>query len=116
MSQSLAPECTQLKHAYDTCFNNWFAGYLQPSSKDEDESGEPQVDTQQQVKEYQEKCGQVWLEYKDCLQVRPHRCLLPYLFGLSSEQKAVKQKGLDEVLDRAREETPLKDIRSADED
>ncbi|ODN83225.1 hypothetical protein, variant [Cryptococcus amylolentus CBS 6039] len=29
--QSLSPECTPLKHRYDTCFNLWFEGYLQPA-------------------------------------------------------------------------------------
>jgi len=50
------------------------------------------------VKDYHEKCGKVWEEYRECL------------------QKAVKHKGLDDVLDRAREETPLKDIKSVDEE
>jgi len=94
MSQSLAPECTPLKHAYDTCFNNWFAGYLQPSS-DKAKAGE---NTEAQVKDYEEKCGKIWEEYRACL------------------QKAVTQKGLDDVLDRAREEAPLRDIKSVDEE
>nr|ODN87936.1 hypothetical protein L203_03140 [Cryptococcus depauperatus CBS 7841] len=29
--RSLSPECTPLKHRYDTCFNLWFEGYLQPA-------------------------------------------------------------------------------------
>ncbi|OXH40085.1 hypothetical protein J008_01262 [Cryptococcus neoformans] len=29
--QSLSPECTPLKHRYDSCFNLWFEGYLQPA-------------------------------------------------------------------------------------
>ncbi|KAL7420158.1 hypothetical protein Q5752_005124 [Cryptotrichosporon argae] len=29
--QSLAEECTPLKHRYDSCFNLWFEGYLQPA-------------------------------------------------------------------------------------
>jgi hypothetical protein len=35
---------------------------------------------------------------------------------ISIYQKAVKEKGLDDVLDRAREEAPLKDIKSVDEE
>lgn len=27
---SLSPECTPLKHRYDSCFNAWFEGFLQP--------------------------------------------------------------------------------------
>ncbi|WWC59426.1 uncharacterized protein I303_101982 [Kwoniella dejecticola CBS 10117] len=29
--ESLSPECTPLKHKYDSCFNAWFEGYLQPA-------------------------------------------------------------------------------------
>jgi hypothetical protein len=29
--RSLSPECTPLKHKYDSCFNAWFEGYLQPA-------------------------------------------------------------------------------------
>nr|XP_031864420.1 uncharacterized protein CI109_000334 [Kwoniella shandongensis]KAA5531492.1 hypothetical protein CI109_000334 [Kwoniella shandongensis] len=29
--ESLSPECTPLKHRYDSCFNLWFEGYLQPA-------------------------------------------------------------------------------------
>lgn len=29
--RSLSPECTPLKHRYDSCFNLWFEGYLQPA-------------------------------------------------------------------------------------
>lgn len=29
--RSLSPECTPLKHRYDSCFNAWFEGYLQPA-------------------------------------------------------------------------------------
>lgn len=31
MADSLSPECTPLKKDYDTCFNAWFAGYLEPA-------------------------------------------------------------------------------------
>lgn len=31
LCRSLSPECTQLKHRYDSCFNSWFEGYLQPA-------------------------------------------------------------------------------------
>lgn len=30
-SRSLSPDCTPLKQRYDTCFNAWFEGYLQPN-------------------------------------------------------------------------------------
>ena len=71
MSQSLAPECTPLKHAYDSCFNSWFAGYLQPQdkSKDSSQSGYNEEHTAAQVRDYQEKCGKLWKEYQDCVMV-----------------------------------------------
>jgi hypothetical protein len=29
--RSLSADCTPLKHRYDSCFNSWFEGYLQPA-------------------------------------------------------------------------------------
>jgi hypothetical protein len=29
--RSLSPQCTSLKQRYDSCFNAWFEGYLQPA-------------------------------------------------------------------------------------
>src|ERR1700689_1195091 len=31
MAHSLAQSCTQLKLEYDSCFNSWFEGYLEPA-------------------------------------------------------------------------------------
>jgi TRIAP1/MDM35 family protein len=70
MSHSLAPECTSLKHAYDSCFNSWFAGYLQPQPNSGDGVVDRQKQMEAQVKDYEVKCGIVWEEYKDCLLVR----------------------------------------------
>ncbi|WWC67769.1 uncharacterized protein I206_101681 [Kwoniella pini CBS 10737] len=36
--ESLSPECTPLKHKYDSCFNAWFEGYLQPALSSEYQS------------------------------------------------------------------------------
>ena len=63
MSQSLAEECTPLKHTYDSCFNAWFAEYLQPSN------GNGNVAIKEKVKDYEEKCGKVWEQYRNCVQV-----------------------------------------------
>jgi len=102
MSQSLAPECTPLKHAYDACFNNWFAGYLQPPQSSSNPNGrgkkEGETDTEAQIRDYEEKCGKAWRDYRSCL------------------LKAVNEKRLDDVLDRAREEAPLRDIKAVDEE
>ncbi|KAG8689259.1 hypothetical protein FRC09_012493 [Ceratobasidium sp. 395] len=40
--------------------------------------------------EYQEKCGKLWEGYRECV------------------QRAVKEKGLTDLLEQAREEHPLK--------
>ncbi|KAF9652437.1 hypothetical protein BDM02DRAFT_3068068, partial [Thelephora ganbajun] len=91
---SLSPECTPLKHAYDSCFNAWFAGYLEPTltpDQQREKDRDPQEYQKQKAKEYLEKCGKVWESYKECVQV------------------TIKDKGLNEVLDQAREENPLRE-------
>ena len=68
MSSSLAPECTPLKHEYDTCFNAWFEGYLEPAVT----APTPEQRTkwaQEQAAEYERRCGKVWAQYKECVQV-----------------------------------------------
>jgi len=79
---------------YDSCFNSWFEGYLEPLSNS---SGSPSTGVErerrsrEQAEEYERKCGSLWRNYKECV------------------QKAVTQRGLDKLLDDAREENPLKD-------
>ncbi|KAI5120610.1 hypothetical protein M0805_008086 [Coniferiporia weirii] len=87
MAQSLADECTPLKLAYDSCFNAWFEGYLQPAVT---ASPEKRTEyTRAKAAEYEEKCGKIWQSYKACV------------------QRAVKDKGLDEMLAEATKENPL---------
>ncbi|CAE7089462.1 unnamed protein product [Rhizoctonia solani] len=91
MAESLSPECTPLKHAYDTCFNAWFEGYLEPAtSGNGKQPTDPSTRAKQMAAEYEEKCGKLWEGYRECI------------------QHAVKKKGLTELLDQAREEHPLK--------
>lgn len=67
MAHSLADECTPYKLAYDSCFNAWFEGYLQPAvSASPDQRA---AYTAAKAKEYEEKCGKIWREYKECVQV-----------------------------------------------
>ncbi|KAF8652897.1 hypothetical protein AX16_004085 [Volvariella volvacea WC 439] len=101
MADSLLPECTPLKQEYDACFNAWFEGYLEPavalSQKSSNRVGGAALASQKEREEYskkkaeefQRKCGGVWEKYKECV------------------QKAVKAKGLDTLLQQAREENPL---------
>lgn len=73
MAHSLSPECTPLKHEYDTCFNTWFEGYLEPAIANANTKGHSQSQrieySKQKKEEYDRKCGSIWAEYKDCVQV-----------------------------------------------
>jgi hypothetical protein len=72
MAHSLASECTPLKHAYDSCFNAWFAGYLEPtltSHQQREKDKNPQEYQKRKAEEYQQKCGKVWESYRECVQV-----------------------------------------------
>ncbi|CAA7268727.1 unnamed protein product [Cyclocybe aegerita] len=89
MSQSLSSECTPLKQAYDSCFNSWFEGYLEPAIAASTSVEARAAYSKKKADEFQAKCGKVWDEYKACV------------------QKAVKEKGLDKLLQQAREENPL---------
>ncbi|KAF9788620.1 hypothetical protein BJ322DRAFT_1019132 [Thelephora terrestris] len=94
MAHSLSPECTPLKHAYDSCFNAWFAGYLEPTltvHEQREKDKNPRDYQKRKAEEFQQNCGKVWESYRECV------------------QKAIKNKGLTEVLDQAREENPLRE-------
>lgn len=97
MAHSLSPECTPLKQSYDSCFNTWFETYLKPLPSTATPS-EREEWTKGKTKEYEEKCGKVWEAYRDCV------------------SKAVKDRGLEGMLDEARGENPLVDVASIDED
>ena len=71
MSQSLAPHCTPLKQAYDSCFNSWFEGYLEPAIAASSNQETRTAYSKKKADEFQEKCGKIWEEYKSCVQVRP---------------------------------------------
>lgn len=75
MAHSLSSECTPLKHAYDSCFNAWFAGYLEPTltpHQQREKAKNPQEYQKQKAEEYQQKCGKVWESYRECVQVSSH--------------------------------------------
>ncbi|OBZ78075.1 hypothetical protein A0H81_02750 [Grifola frondosa] len=90
MAHSLSEQCTPLKREYDTCFNAWFEGYLEPALSTSATSEQRSKYSQEKAAEYEQSCGKIWMEYRKCV------------------QKAVKDKGLDVLLDQAREENPLK--------
>ncbi|KAK7040093.1 hypothetical protein VNI00_009898 [Paramarasmius palmivorus] len=88
MADSLSPECTPLKKEYDSCFNAWFEGYLEPAvSLPKTQSREEY--SKRKAEEFQQKCGKVWEAYKGCV------------------QKALQEKGLDKMVQQARDENPL---------
>ena len=72
MAQSLSPECTPLKHAYDSCFNTWFEGYLEPAIAHSINLSEGQRNeyAKKKAEEFERTCGSVWRQYKGCVQVR----------------------------------------------
>ncbi|ETW75656.1 hypothetical protein HETIRDRAFT_330321 [Heterobasidion irregulare TC 32-1] len=91
MAHSLTDECTPLKLEYDSCFNSWFEGYLEPAVSASASPDQRAKYSKAKAEEYERKCGKIWASYRDCV------------------QKAVKERGLDELLDQARKENPLTD-------
>jgi len=91
MAHSLSEGCTPLKREYDACFNAWFEGYLEPAVSASATPEQRQKFSQEKAAEYDRNCGKIWASYRECV------------------QKAVKEKGLDALLDQARQENPLKD-------
>ncbi|KAH9958369.1 mitochondrial distribution/morphology family 35/apoptosis [Lactifluus volemus] len=91
MAHSLNERCTQLKLDYDSCFNSWFEGYLEPAVSASASPESRSKYSKEKAEEYERKCGQIWATYRDCV------------------QKAVKEKGLDDLLNQARRENPLKE-------
>ncbi|KAG8852496.1 hypothetical protein FRB96_008684 [Tulasnella sp. 330] len=93
MAHSLSPECTPLKLEYDSCFNAWFEGYLQPmasfSSQGPLSREEKLAQNRKKAEDYEARCGKIWQSYRACV------------------QKAVKGSGLTKMLQEAREEHPL---------
>ncbi|KAI0246351.1 mitochondrial distribution/morphology family 35/apoptosis [Lactifluus subvellereus] len=91
MAHSLDERCTRLKLEYDSCFNSWFEGYLEPAVSASASPESRAKYSKEKAEEYERKCGKIWASYRDCV------------------QKAVKEKGLDNLLDQARKENPLKE-------
>ncbi|KAI0052012.1 hypothetical protein FA95DRAFT_1580293 [Auriscalpium vulgare] len=91
MAHSLTSECTPLKLEYDSCFNSWFEGYLEPAVSAASSAEQRAKYSREKAQEYEQKCGKIWAAYRDCV------------------QKAVKEKGLDDLLDQARRDNPLKE-------
>lgn len=77
MAHSLTAECTPLKLEYDSCFNAWFEGYLEPAVAASASPEKRAAYSKEKADEFDRKCGKIWEGYKTCVQVRPHH----YLFS-----------------------------------
>jgi len=89
MASSLSKECTPLKIEYDSCFNAWFEGYLEPAVAAASTPSQREAYSQKKAAEFDENCGEVWQRYRECV------------------QKAVSDRGLDNLLRQARDDNPL---------
>ena len=93
MASSLSPECTPLKHSYDACFNSWFQGYLQPTLKPEQLEDARKEYSKAKAKEFEEKCGSIWEEYRKCVAVSVFSTRM-YLFLPMAPIESGQRKGL----------------------
>lgn len=119
MAHSLSPECTPLKHAYDACFNTWFEGYLEPAiahSKNVPH-GERNEYAKKKAEEFEQKCGAVWAQYKECVHVSAtFSSYVWFCFAdMNRLQKAVRDRGIGDLLEQARQENPLREPPSRSE-
>ena len=67
MANSIAEACTPLKQEYDKCFNAWFEGYLEPAVAASPDQRSKH--SQEKAAEYEQQCGKIWKQYKDCVSV-----------------------------------------------
>lgn len=82
LMNSISPECTPLKHRYDSCFNLWFKEYLDatsPAVQPAESSSRgffaaPRQEVPQNAAalrdQYESKCGPLFKEYQACVLVR----------------------------------------------
>jgi TRIAP1/MDM35 family protein len=112
MAHSLEERCTPLKLEYDSCFNSWFEGYLEPAVSASASPESRAKYSKEKAEEYERKCGKIWASYRECVQVRGRSFIYKPFRPTSTDlflQKAVKDKGLESLLDQARKENPLKE-------
>lgn len=116
---SMSPECTHLKQRYDQCFHNWFKLYLEASteSKIKEEQNKRNTDSWRSGRasfftsshsnsqnlealraQYEKDCGAFFNEYRECIQVR---------IMVINIQPALKENGLEEAIEKARQENPF---------
>ena len=71
MAESLSAACTPLKQKYDACFNAWFESYLESATllSNSVSKQEREAKAKAKAEEYETRCGAVWREYRNCVQV-----------------------------------------------
>lgn len=69
MAHSIEERCTPLKLEYDSCFNSWFEGYLEPAVSASASPESRAEYSRAKAEEYERKCGKIWASYRDCVQV-----------------------------------------------
>lgn len=70
MAHSLEQSCTASKLEYDSCFNSWFEGYLEPAVSASASPESRAKYSKEKADEYERKCGKIWASYRDCVRVR----------------------------------------------
>ena len=79
MASSLLEECTPLKRKYDACFNAWFEDYLEPAVSASITPEQRTRFSQEKAAEYEQQCGKIWKQYKDCVSVSFFNCFMNVL-------------------------------------
>jgi TRIAP1/MDM35 family protein len=69
MAHSIEERCTPLKLEYDSCFNSWFEGYLEPAVSASASQESRTKYSKEKAEEYERKCGKIWASYRECVRV-----------------------------------------------
>ena len=84
MAHSLEERCTPLKLEYDSCFNSWFEGYLEPAVSASTSPESRAKYSKEKAEEYERKCGKIWASYRECVRVCSVRC---FIYEISTQPR-----------------------------
>jgi hypothetical protein len=93
MAHSLEQSCTQLKLEYDSCFNSWFEGYLEPAVTASASPESRAKYSKEKADEYERKCGKIWASYRDCVRVCRIRHFIHCELYLTNAPESRERKG-----------------------
>ncbi|RCI13114.1 hypothetical protein L249_0056 [Ophiocordyceps polyrhachis-furcata BCC 54312] len=113
MSASLAPECNEVKERYDTCFLKWYSesktARRERASNDLDS---PSSEYLRGGEKDSKECDELFQVYRKCLDVIAALNLHCVAQALTlSFQIALKKRGIDKLVDEAREDNKENDAR-----